>query len=177
MEDDCRPILMSMTDSEDDAGMSSYHIPRHQPFPPSPVRRSRRKSHLRSRPRSLRTPSSPLNTNLPNNNLPSAPASPPTPAPSPSPQRRFADWSAAEEDEEALIREHRIAFAEASVERRQRMLAEILNLCTSRDLTFVHDFVCPRLKRDPFAELPDELSLRVRLPQQFLYISHLLTWY
>lgn len=41
------------------------------------------------------------------------------------------------------------------------MLAEILNLCTSRDLTFVHDFVCPRLKRDPFAELPDELSLRV----------------
>lgn len=154
---------MSISDSDEDASMSSYHMARHTAFPPSPARRSRRKSTLqRTRPRSLRTPSSPLNTNIPNNNLPSAPASPPTPAPSPSPQRRFADWSTADEDEEALIREHRNAFCEASKERKERMLAEILNLCTSRDLTFVHDFVCPRLKRDPFAELPDELSLRVR---------------
>lgn len=73
----------------------------------------------------------------------------------------MADWSTAGEDEETLIREYRTAFKDASKERRERMLAEILNQCTSRDLTFVHDFVCPRLKRDPFAELPDELSLRV----------------
>lgn len=154
---------MSMSDSEDDATMSSYPMSRHTIYNSNSARKSRRKSALqRPRPRSIRTPSSPLNTNLPNNNLPSAPASPPTPAPSPSPQRRLADWSTADEDEESLIRDYRAAFSEASKDRRERMLAEILNLCTSRDLTFVHDFVCPRLKRDPFAELPDELSLRVR---------------
>jgi F-box and WD-40 domain protein CDC4 len=45
---------------------------------------------------------------------------------------------------------------------RTRLLADLLNLCTSGQLSFVHQFVSPLLKKDPFTTLPDELCLRVR---------------
>lgn len=124
---------------------------------------SRRRSLLvRSRSRPLRTPSSPMATTLPHNNLPSAPASPPTPAPSPSPHRRLPDWSEADEREETLHRGFRATFKDALPQQKERILAELLNLCDSRQLNFVHDFVCPRLKKDPFTTLPNEICLRVR---------------
>jgi F-box and WD-40 domain protein CDC4 len=44
---------------------------------------------------------------------------------------------------------------------RLRLLGELLNLCDSQELSFVADFVSPRLKKDPFLVLPTELSLRV----------------
>lgn len=43
-----------------------------------------------------------------------------------------------------------------------RLLGELLNLCDSQELSFVAEFVSPRLKKDPFLVLPTELSLRVR---------------
>ena len=45
---------------------------------------------------------------------------------------------------------------------RLRLLGELLNLCDSQELSFVAEFVSPRLKKDPFLVLPTELSLRVR---------------
>jgi hypothetical protein len=36
-------------------------------------------------------------------------------------------------------------------------------MCDSTQLSFVHHFVSPRLKKDPFEHLPDELCLRVSL--------------
>ncbi len=60
-------------------------------------------------------------------------------------------------------RDIRAVFKDASVAQKERMLAELLNMCNSRQLTFVHDFVCPRLKKDPFTTLPNELCLRVRI--------------
>lgn len=53
-------------------------------------------------------------------------------------------------------------FAEMDNEERKRMLAEILNMCDGKLLGFVAGFVGPRLKRDPFGVLPNELCLRVR---------------
>ena len=44
---------------------------------------------------------------------------------------------------------------------RLRLLGELLNLCDSQELSFVAEFVSPRLKKDPFLVLPTELSLRV----------------
>jgi F-box and WD-40 domain protein CDC4 len=44
---------------------------------------------------------------------------------------------------------------------RLRLLGELLNLCDSQELSFVADFVSPRLKKDPFLVLPTELSLRI----------------
>lgn len=35
-------------------------------------------------------------------------------------------------------------------------------MCDSNLLSFVHQLVSPRLKKDPFEHLPDELCLRVR---------------
>lgn len=42
-----------------------------------------------------------------------------------------------------------------------RLLGELLNLCDSHELSFVAEFVSPRLKKDPFMVLPTELCLRI----------------
>lgn len=148
----------SMFDSDEDdeiAGPSQTSSPS--------TRRPRRRSMLgRSKARSIRTPSSPMPPNIPHNSLPSAPASPPTPAPSPSPHQRLADWSTVDEREELSHRDIRGRFKEASNAQKERILAELLNMCDNRQLIFVHNFVCPRLKKDPFTTLPNELCLRVR---------------
>lgn len=129
---------------------------------------------------------------IPGNTLPSAPASPLTPAPSPSLGAQAADWSTANahedlgdveplddpETETELVRvpsrrkakghaglgyRHiRTMFADMDGPERKRMLAELLNMCDPRLLGFVAGFVEPRLKRDPFDLLPNELCLRVR---------------
>jgi F-box and WD-40 domain protein CDC4 len=95
--------------------------------------------------------------------LPSAPASPPTPAPSPTPGIRAPDWSTAAEHEEDMIRNVRALFIDMSDPEKQRLLTELLNVCNSAQLGFVQEFVSPRLKKDPFMTFPDEICLRVSL--------------
>jgi F-box and WD-40 domain protein CDC4 len=114
-----------------------------------------------SAPRAIRTPGSPMASAIPHGLLPSAPASPPTPAPSPTPSTRAPDWSTAAEHEDQNVREVRALFAEMKDAEKQRLLAELLNLCNSSQLAFVQDFVAPRLKKDPFTTFPDEICLRV----------------
>lgn len=142
----------------------------------------------------------PSNPNvIPGNLLPSAPASPPTPAPSPTPGQRAPDWSTAnarediglpEDEMESEIgsggtfrgsvrggmglgyRHMRSMFAEMENEERKRMLAELLNMCDGKLLGFVAGFVAPRLKRDPFGVLPNELCLRVSLDRHMLSAIH-----
>jgi hypothetical protein len=96
--------------------------------------------------------------------LPSAPASPPTPAPSPTPYQRVPSWTSAGENEDSFLRDTRVHFGSLNQAERQRYLAELLNMCDNNLLSFVHHFVSPRLKKDPFEHLPDELCLRVRSP-------------
>ena len=128
----------------------------------------------------------PSNPNvIPGNTLPSAPASPPTPAPSPTPMHRAPDWSTADPREDIGdidlddddthgsgyastantagfgYRHMRAMFADMDNDERQRMLAELLNMCDGKLLGFVAGFVGPRLKRDPFSVLPNELCLRI----------------
>ena len=114
-----------------------------------------------SHPRPLPTPTRPIVSPL-HNLLPSAPASPPTPAPSPTPQiHRLPTWSTANENEDTFLRDARPHFSKLDPQERQRFLAEILNLCDSQQLSFVLNYVSPRLKKDPFKSLPNELCLRV----------------
>ena len=116
-----------------------------------------------SHPRPLPTPARAMVSPL-QNLLPSAPASPPTPAPSPTPQiHRLPTWSTANENEDTFLRDARPHFSKLDPQERQRFLAEILNLCDSQQLSFVLNYVSPRLKKDPFNTLPNELCLRVRL--------------
>jgi len=114
-------------------------------------------SHTQSKRHSANRPISGMALNI----LPSAPASPPTPAPSPTPYQRPPSWTSAGENEFSFLRDARGHFSTLNLEGRQRYLAELLNMCDSQTLSFVQHFVSPRLKKDPFEHLPDELCLRV----------------
>lgn len=128
----------------------------------SPTSRTRKRGLMsRSQPRPIHTPTSPMSATIPHNLLPSAPASPPTPAPSPTPHQRAPDWSTAAEHEDTQVRDIRALFSEMNDAEKQRLLGELLNMCNSHQLSFVHDFVSPRLKKDPFQVLPNELCLRI----------------
>ena len=108
-------------------------------------------------------------TAFPHNLLPSAPASPPTPAPSPTPQQVLSCWQPPDEqDEEEEIEDvpqldHVRYFEALPGPQKQQYLETILSLCNTRELSFVLNFVSPRLKIDPFAVFPTEISLRVSL--------------
>ena len=143
--------------------------------PPSPASISRgtspttrvlpRKTSLsQSRSRPLPGPIRHAPPAIPHILLPSAPASPPTPAPSPTPHERAPIWNNAGEDEDAFLRDTRSRFIDLDGSERQRFLAEVLNLCNVQQLSFVKRFVSPRLKKDPFSFLPSELCLRVSPP-------------
>lgn len=90
-----------------------------------------------------------------------SPPPPPTPAASPGPSHVQPDWSDAGADEDFFHAKVRHHFKSCTSSQRTRLLADLLNLCTSQQLSFVHQFVSPLLKKDPFTSLPDELCLRV----------------
>ncbi|KAL9097382.1 MAG: hypothetical protein Q9165_000277 [Trypethelium subeluteriae] len=149
-------------ESDDDEPASTSTMSTPPSFASASASRSRKRSLVtRSQPRQIRTPSSPMASTIPGNLLPSAPASPPTPAPSPTPTQRAPDWSTAAEHEDQHVRDIRTRFADMNDAEKQRLLAELLNMCSSHQLAFVHDFVSPRLKKDPFTTLPTELCLRI----------------
>ncbi|KAL2271794.1 hypothetical protein VTJ83DRAFT_1165 [Remersonia thermophila] len=90
-----------------------------------------------------------------------SPPPPPTPAASPGPSHSRLSWNNAGADEEAYLAGLRKYFVQCNNGQRTRLLAELLDLCTSAQLSFVHQFVSPLLKKDPFTTLPDELCLRI----------------
>ncbi|KAI1911999.1 hypothetical protein LOZ61_003540 [Ophidiomyces ophidiicola] len=95
-------------------------------------------------------------------NLPlSAPTSPPTPAPSPTPHQRGPSWQTGLDDDDLFIRDTASQFSLLGRVDRQRFLAELLNLCDNQILGFVHQLVGPKLRKDPFQYLPNELCFRV----------------
>lgn len=104
--------------------------------------------------------------------LTGSPPPPPTPAASPGPAHCQPDWSDAADDEDFFLAKVRQHFKNCSGPQRTRVLADLLNLCTSQQLSFVHQFVSPLLKKDPFTSLPDELCLRVRLPPLLIRPDH-----
>ncbi|PGH15737.1 hypothetical protein AJ80_05445 [Polytolypa hystricis UAMH7299] len=154
----------SEDDSEDDGSIPSSPTT----IAPSASRRliSKVAEHRLSRqasstlPKPLLTPAKSVVAPL-HNLHPSAPTSPPTPAPSPTPHQRAPSWHSASEDEDTFLRDARSHFSLLGRDERQRFLAEILNLCDNQLLSFVHHFVSPRLKKDPFDVLPNELCLRI----------------
>ena len=104
--------------------------------------------------------------------LPSAPASPPTPAPSPTPhhrsvaamwsQKRFAQQEA-EDCNEPILREFCAMFGSLSAGDKERWMLKIVDTLDNHMLHFVKQLVSPRLKKDPFTILPNELCFKVRV--------------
>ena len=154
---------VGVSEMDGDAGSSSL-TPSRPISLPTPASSMKTDPIPHSQPRPLPTPGPRSIISPIQNLLPSAPASPPTPAPSPTPQRhRLPSWSTANDGEDAFLREARPHFQRLDSQERQRFLAEILNLCSSQQLSFVLNYVSPRLKKDPFMSLPNELCLRVCL--------------
>lgn len=149
------------------ASDSDYQLPAPHPLPLNEIARPPKSRSSASAPKRISTAT---RTSIPLNMLPSAPASPPTPAPSPTPFQRQLSWAEAGPDEDSFLRDTRTRFCRMTDSERQRFLAEVLNMCTSNQLSFVSHFVSPRLKKDPFEHLPDELCLRVRILECSLYI-------
>ncbi|KAL5598895.1 uncharacterized protein BROUX77_005928 [Berkeleyomyces rouxiae] len=110
-----------------------------------------------------------------------SPPPPPTPAASPGPSHSRPNWSlsnpaasgataatasmasspAPTSNIDSFLVQARQHFVESTPHERTRIMAELLNLCTSPQLSFVYQFVTPLLKKDPFTSLPDELCLRI----------------
>ena len=137
-------------------------------------RLARRKDSIRhAHPRPPLAPSaiisSPTQQSIPNPLLPSAPASPPTPAPSPTPHQRPPMWNNedVEEAESSLLLEARLAFSDLSVAAKKSWLTSIVDTCDSNLLSFLQHIVSPRLKKDPFHMLPNEICFKVRISQVF----------
>jgi len=97
------------------------------------------------------------------------PPPPPTPAASPGPEQLRPDWSDAGDEEDVFLSQMRHYFKKSSHSQRTRMLGDILNLCTSQQLSFVRQYVDPLLKKDPFICLPDEICLRVNYFLSYLF--------
>lgn len=89
------------------------------------------------------------------------PPPPPTPAASPGPDHPQPDWKDAGDQEDYFLSKIRSHFKVASSAERHRILADLLNLCTSQQLSFVRQYVDPLLKKDPFTSLPNEICLRI----------------
>lgn len=157
------PSLDSDTDMAASASASTSSQAMRSAIYSSPAAHARKQSRMSrsSAPRPIITPTSPLSSTMAHTHLPSAPASPPTPAPSPTPTQRIPDWSTAAEHEDSQIKNTRALFSDLNRPERIRLLGELLNLCDSHELSFVAEFVSPRLKKDPFMVLPTELCFRV----------------
>ncbi|KAF2025395.1 F-box/WD repeat-containing protein pof1 [Setomelanomma holmii] len=161
--DDQHSSNVQIEDSDTDMAASATASSSRAAMFSSPAAHARKPSRMSrsGAPRPIITPTSPLTSTIPHNLLPSAPASPPTPAPSPTPTQRVPDWSTAAEYEDSHIKDIRAHFSDMNRAERLRLLGELLNLCDSQELSFVAEFVSPRLKKDPFMVLPTELCLRI----------------
>ena len=100
---------------------------------------------------------------IPNPLLPSAPASPPTPAPSPTPhQRSPTTWHLTLDDvEDPVLEEARNLFRGLDITAKENWLRLLVDECDNHTLSFLQQIVSPRLKKDPFKALPNELCFRV----------------
>ncbi|CAG8973018.1 hypothetical protein HYALB_00007867 [Hymenoscyphus albidus] len=124
---------------------------------------SRVEKIVQSRPRGPPTPNMTTPSADPDSPAHSShdPPPPPTPAASPGPDRPQPDWSGAGDQEDLFLSKVRQYFKNRSPPEQTRFLADLLNLCTSQQLSFVRQYVDPLLKKDPFTSLPNEICLRI----------------
>ena len=145
-----------------DSDEEMYGAPVQQPAPISQAvgRKSSRSSHPRAPP----TPGTSVPPSLSHSNplLQSAPASPPTPAPSPTPHTRSLQWHKSSMGLDAsVLRDFLHVLGRLEKESRESWLTSLVDSCGSQDLSFMHELISPRMKKDPFQVLPNELCFKV----------------
>lgn len=148
---------------------SDHEMPMHARRPSAPQslgrRLSRRKESMQhAHPKPPLTPNS---TSIPqsmaNPLLPSAPTSPPTPAPSPTlHQRSPTAWPPSLDDtEDSITEEARHVFGRLNTAAKENWLRSLVEMCDNHSLSFLHQIISPRLKKDPFKALPPEMCYKV----------------
>ncbi len=158
---------------------SDHNMSMHKRRPSVPVglghRPSRRKDSVQHPKPPLTPNSSSLPQTMANPLLPSAPASPPTPAPSPTPhQRSPTSWNLTFEDaEDPVLEEARQRFIGLEIRQKESWLRSLVEACDNHSLSFLHQIVSPRLKKDPFKALPNELCFRVSL---VTFLNNIMTY-
>lgn len=148
---------------------SDAELSTHARIPPPPVaighRSSRRKDSLHlSHPKPPLTPTTSIPQSMANPLLPSAPASPPTPAPSPTPHQRSPTsfhLATLDDNEDPILEDARRLFVHLSIKAKEHWLKSLVDACDNHSLSFLHQIVSPRLKKDPFKALPNELCFKV----------------
>lgn len=110
---------------------------------------------------SMSTPAPDFDQQIDQQQVSGSPPPPPTPAASPGLLHDDEDWDDAEGSSDLFLHQYHHFFKSCSSRQRTTMLASLLKLCSPQELSFVHQFVTPLLKKDPFTSLPDELCLRV----------------
>ena len=150
---------------------SEHDRPTHKPVSVALGHRSsrRRGSGQHVHPNPPLTPNAALPSTMPqpipNPLLPSAPASPPTPAPSPTPHQKPTVWhEPSEELEDPILRDARLVLNNSNRPARESFLTSLVDQLDNQTLSFLHRLVSPKLKKDPFRALPNELCLRVFIP-------------
>ena len=152
-------------DSEDEFYVSSHST---QTSPTVQQRVGRTESMRHSHPKPPPTPNTgippAMPQSVPNPLLPSAPASPPTPAPSPTPLQRSSLWNRSSLDvEDSVLNEFRLVFSRLDMTSKEAWLESIVETCDNHLLSHLHHLVSPKLKKDPFQALPNELCFKVGL--------------
>lgn len=62
------------------------------------------------------------------------------------------------------MRDAMLVFMQLSVAAKESWLASIIDGCDNHLLSYLHQLVSPRLKKDPFRSLPNELCFKVFEP-------------
>lgn len=71
-------------------------------------------------------------------------------------------WHSASEDEEdPILRDARLVFGHLNIAAKESWLASIVDVCDNHSLSFLHHLISPKLKKDPFKILPNEICFKV----------------
>lgn len=158
-------VLRADVDSDDDLYIAGQAGPARLAIQQQP--KPMRPSHPRAPPTPSTGSAPAIPQSLAHPLLPSAPASPPTPAPSPTPHQRQRSWNPAGNLDDTILRDFRLVFSRLDVAGKEAWLEDIVDSCDNHLLSYLHHLVSPRLKKDPFHVLPNELCFRVSLHSCF----------
>lgn len=67
-----------------------------------------------------------------------------------------------DEAEDPVLDEARHVFVTLDITAKESWLRSLVDLCDNQALSLLHKIVSPRLKKDPFKVLPNELCFKVR---------------
>ena len=63
--------------------------------------------------------------------------------------------------EDPVLEDAKQVFARLNLGAKQDWLKSLVDICDHQTLSFLHQIVSPRLKKDPFKALPNEVCFRV----------------